>query len=638
MATESLLVKTRDNRVIVFNINYDSAQERQRLVYQCEKTCNNNDYADIDFESLNFPGVELDSENTDLLHENIAGYQYVRQPEKFFNEVKETNIPTEMNKPNVLHLDYDVSDDIFPEIIKNIGFAVKPDDKIYQVVFDKNTGCYVKKNFNARRAYVRHDSKELFVCRKHLEFAPKDYQRLQQMIADFKRKKILNPKLTPAEYSQNNIRDIKDHNLFDIYATEQTIADNISSIINHETHHVKNEIFRKGLSLKDSHRRMSVEDLYRIEVEDERSAYLGELIYSLNRYLKNGDYDDFSMFKGNTFAFGEKLKSQTDYQQRLIMSTDYNEIIGYVFDLFQKKYRDLYDKTQFKRNLLEYVNFEQLNAPLDTEREYFKQIRSLYYNYNIYNPDTQKMENINLSKYITEDMEVDIPSEVKKCTIIPAKKILAKRIKEFTKKRDKGKINPDFIAVAKRLMRGALHSNTYINCVDGFMISDLQEELKDSGNSKDIPNDKADWSDGLESYWSKIDGYKEIAKNNEEYSFMINDTQLRYKDQNHVDVSCADFDVYVKVLKEPSVKNKVIEFDDTLSKEEALTLYIACINNGRNMKGAVPKDLSGINKLKGIPLEEMNKFKHRMAAMQNNNSLCKNTLTSLLNHAKNRTR
>ena len=56
---------------------------------------------------------------------------------------------------------------------------------------------------------------------------------------------------------------------------------------------------------------------------------------------------------------------------------------------------------------------------------------------------------------------------------------------------------------------------------------------------------------------------------------------------------------------------------DTLSREQALTLYIACINYGRKPVGAVPTDLSGIENLQGIPPEEMNRFRHRQ---QNNGS------------------
>ena len=60
-----------------------------------------------------------------------------------------------------------------------------------------------------------------------------------------------------------------------------------------------------------------------------------------------------------------------------------------------------------------------------------------------------------------------------------------------------------------------------------------------------------------------------------------------------------------------NIKNNTIEFASTLSKEQALMLYVACVNYGRKMSGCVPKDLSGINKLKGVPSAELNKFNHR---------------------------
>ena len=48
-------------------------------------------------------------------------------------------------------------------------------------------------------------------------------------------------------------------------------------------------------------------------------------------------------------------------------------------------------------------------------------------------------------------------------------------------------------------------------------------------------------------------------------------------------------------------------FKDTLTKEQALKLYVACVNNNRQMKGALPKDFSQLVNLKGIPAEDLKK-------------------------------
>ena len=65
------------------------------------------------------------------------------------------------------------------------------------------------------------------------------------------------------------------------------------------------------------------------------------------------------------------------------------------------------------------------------------------------------------------------------------------------------------------------------------------------------------------------------------------------------------------MLKEPSNRAAPVEFLDTLSREQKLMLYIACVNNGRRMVGKVPTDLSGIERLQGIPEAEMNRFRYR---------------------------
>ncbi|MBQ4400262.1 MAG: hypothetical protein II830_03085, partial [Alphaproteobacteria bacterium] len=230
-----------------------------------------------------------------------------------------------------------------------------------------------------------------------------------------------------------------------------------------------------------------------------------------------------------------------------------------------------------------------------------------------YNPKTGKEESVSLSKYITPDLEVEISDEIRRKMINHAQGVLQNDTEEFIKNKDENNINMDLLIPAKSLIRGAMLSLSCVNEIDGIAVGRLPEgKLPETTGEKPIPDDKAYWSDDLQKYWSKFDGYKEIAKNNREYSFELNDSKVSYTDKNHVNVgSSADFDLYVKLLKEPSSKNNVIKFAPTLSKEQALMLYIACTNYGRKMSGQVPTDLSGIDNLQGIPPEEMNKFNHR---------------------------
>ena len=57
-------------------------------------------------------------------------------------------------------------------------------------------------------------------------------------------------------------------------------------------------------------------------------------------------------------------------------------------------------------------------------------------------------------------------------------------------------------------------------------------------------------------------------------------------------------------------------FKDTLTKEQALKLYVACVNNNRQMKGTLPKDFSQLRKLKGVPAEDLKKCQQSISRNQ----------------------
>ncbi|MBQ8481801.1 MAG: hypothetical protein IJ532_04655 [Alphaproteobacteria bacterium] len=645
MTTESLLVKTKDNYVVVLTINYANDAEKLRLTGQCENYCRSVNFNDVDTQRLSSSNITYDSVNTEFLKSEIAGYHYQKQPENFVNEMKDNNFPAKVMKPNVLHFDSRLPDSFFPPMIKNTGYKVVPEDEFYKVRYNSFKGKYEIVNPKIRRAQVDYNKKELSIVRNHFEFAPKDYAKLQTMIADYNAKKQNNPKLSLLDYARS-INNTKDLSLFTIYAREQENVNHLNATISHELKHIKNMIFTDGLGLKKDYRLMSVDNMYRICVENERSSYLDQLVFCLNKYLKNGDYNDFSMFDGESQACANHLKTLQTKEERIAYATNWPLLVEKMLKQFNSSHKAYYDKNQFKGNLKSYAQTEPMSALPDDNAETFKKIRSLYYHYMIYNPATGREESVNLAKYITPDLEVGISSDNRRKIIAPAEEILRERRKDFNNKLNAGEINIDLVGPAKALMRGNLKSDSFINEVDSINVGILvEEENKPEGNNNhpalpsvpSIPDDKAYWSDGLQRYWSKFEGYREIAKNNIEYTFKINDTKLKYTDKNHVNVSSnADFELYVKLLKEPSGKNNVIEFAPTLSKEQALMLYIACTNYGRRMSGKVPTDLSSIERLQGIPAAEMNKFNHRTGRGGQSQQVAQSILTPRVQRGLNR--
>ncbi|MBO6281591.1 MAG: hypothetical protein J6N49_03565 [Alphaproteobacteria bacterium] len=621
MATESILVKTKDNYVMVFSIDYANDAEKARLMHECERLCSNITYA-RGFNITTGRGITYDQNNSEFINKEVLGYHYEKKPDEYRNDLTEVNYSSEVMQPNTIHFGNTVSDSDVPAVIKNLGYKLEAKDNLCQV--ERVGDNYFVRNRQKTLATVYQGEKRIEFLRNHYQFPPAEYTELQTMVRSFEVAKSSNPALDIFEYARDNIHDRRRYNLFRVYADEYDHLQHLDNTVGHELKHIKNGVFYHGLSLKNDVKRLSVEDCYRISVEDERSAYLQQIINSMNKYLKGGNFNDYSMFDAEGDSFMNKLKAKSSDAERLAYATNLPLLVKEMFEQFDRTHKRDYDLTQFPQTTDEVVKNQPATAPLDADRAWFKKLRSLYYNFEVYDPRTGRTEPKNLAQYITPDLEVEITDEVNRGIITPQKAAMTTKINNTATQVANGSINPDLIAPAKALMRDAIHQSTFITQVDNFRIATLYEDentnrpqptstptpTPTNPEPEPVPTDRADWSDNLQAYWKNVEGYQEVAKNNIEYKFKINDATVRYTSPRKVEVSSnADYNLYTKLLQEPTNKNKPVEFLDTLTKEQALTLYIACINNGRRPVGAVPRDLSGIENIQGIPESELQKFR-----------------------------
>ena len=647
MTTEKLLVKTKDNCVVAFDITYQNAAERTRLALECENICKDIIYRGRRNDFTYSSTIDLDERNTEFLNREISGYHCRKDRARFRNGMR--NEPP-ADAPNTLYLPHRMEDDEFPEMIKNIGYEITATDKEYAVHYNSATGQFEALDFKTRMASVNSEARQLEIVRNHFRFSAQDYARLQELKTQYENHRRSNRYMTESEYAENHLSDRRDRALFWFYGQEVERVKHKDSIIVHELKHVKNSVLADGLSLKNENKRLSTENYYRLAVEDERSAYLGQLVHDINKYLQKGDMNDFSMFDDENQEIVNNIKALNSDVARRAYATNWPQLLAEKIRDFETRHRSYYDNgqediiptaddfdndgdnklRQFLIDTKYWVKKAPLNAPEDTDGSEFRKYRALYYNYQIYNPQTHRMEFVNLAQYITPGLEVAISPEIQREIIEPQKARLQQRLSQFESDKAHGLIDVNLIDAAKRLMRDSISNREFVTDVDNIRISTLYEsdntntpstqpaeptqpETETPPSRPSVPDDRADWSDGLKNYWSRVEGYSEVAKNNEEYKFKINDATVRYTSNKQVEVSRnADFDLYMKLLKEPSSRSAPVEFLDTLSQNQKLMLYIACVNSGRRMKGAVPTDLSGIEHLEGIPAEEMNRFRHRM--------------------------
>ena len=632
MTTESLLVKTKDNHVIVFSIEYSNAAEKMRITTQCQNACKDKTFSECYNSGSVVANADIDYKNTEFLQKEISGYHFRKEPAEYRNDLNTANMPP--CPADTIQFDYTVPDNSVPEVFKNIGGKITTKDCTYDVYFDGEE--YVARDFKKTTAIFYENENKIEIVRNQFHFPPQEYAELQTMIRRFEAARAANPNLNISDF-MNGISDKKSKSLFKIYADEYKRVQHHDKTIAHEIKHLKNKVFYDGLSIKNDVKRLSVEDCYCLSVENERSAYLEQLVNGINKYLKGGNYNDYSMFDEFSGDFAQTLKNCASDEERIAMATNMGLIVDYAVKKFNAAHKESYDNGQFIENTKILAGMQPVTAPEDIDGAWFKKIRSMYYNFEIYNPQTGRMEHRNLAQYIKPEWEVSAENYVIKAeensneadrtvdivgTIInPAKDALQEKINNISDDASQGKINTSLVGMARALMRDSVNQSAFLNEIDNFRIASLYDNSDNYDPNlppqPEIPNDHADWSDDLQRYWQQVDGYHEIAKNNLEYKFTVNNATISYKNRHEAEISDnAGYDLYVKMLAEPTNKARKVEFMDTLSEEQALTLYVACINSGRVPTGKVPTDLSKIERMSSIPEAAKQTFRQRMSQSQ----------------------
>ncbi len=622
---QKILFYSKDNQIIVADVDFTGytlarkKAELQRMQHY---------YAQYDYVDLyqNFynrsakPNTEknllslIDDQNTHFVNHYVKSFDYVKNRSAYRNSVGTNNFPNSVRKMNTLHFDCSLDDSAVPEFIKNLGFEIIPKDVSKDIDVD-DQNFMDEFNKTKVRMDVSSTNRRIRVFRYHYTFTPADHARLRRLITDYN---SLSPRPDIKEYC-SQMDNCRDRKLFNVYTGEILFTQNKEAFAHHEFHHIKNRMVFQGILCKPNVKRLTAENTYRLEVENERSAYLSQTIEAINRYLRGGNFNDYSMFDDYTKNLPEKLKAMTN-AQKVSYLTDMNNIVNSALKHFESSRRDYYDENQFPNTTETSLLWQPVDAPEDLNGEQYRLIRSAYYSISVYNPATGKEEIRNLSKYIKPENEVQINAEQMQNIVEPAKERLNEKIEEYNADLQKPKIEVTLLDEARAFYRAGMRTPRIISDAQTINVADLlegkpqpDEFISSATPPTQIPADNTGWSDDLQKYWSRFDGYNELAKNNLEYSFAIKNQEVRYTSKDKVSMSkSCEYEMYERLVKEPSGAKKAIYFEKTLSEDQALMLYVACINNGRRMRGAVPRDLSKIDTLTTIPKTERDKFKAKI--------------------------
>lgn len=629
MNSETLLLTTSDNHVVVLNLDFVNLAEKQRKIMIYSRFFENLTYNNFQNRFNNYANFsqtghtsedeifsKVDSQNTDFLEKEIAHGNIQKCSAEYLNELDKNILPPSIeNAPNTIHFDNAIPNTEVPRLIQNLGYKIEAHDDVYPVVYNAEKQKYEIKNFKLRRATVYQSIKKIEFVRNHFSFAPDDYKTLKRLIIIANREVQRNSGRSPEQV----FPDPKERSLYKVYMEEKSNVRHRFLTLNHELVHIKNNVLSSGLNLKKSAKRLSVEDYYRLQVEDERSAYLSQIINAVNDYLKKGNPSDFSSFDNEAIELLIGMASVPE-DKRFEYVQNPENLIKCSFKHFEKYHRKSYDKGQFQKNMLIDMQKVPLSLDEDVDRKEFLLNRSLFYRFKLYNPQTRAYEEKNFSSYIKPEDEVKINDNVRRRIIEPCSQKLLTRMAEYKSKVNSGEINPNLVDEAKAIMRDNMHKPRFIQKIDDVELSRLVEDntYQPSQKPEQTVEKPAAWSKELKKYWSQFEGYQKISDNENEYMFSIKNSKVKYTAKNKIQLNNdAEYETYVRLLNEPSNKNKPVFFKDTLTKEQALKLYVACVAHKRQMKGNLPTDFSSLKNLKDIPAADLQKC---LNVVQHNNS------------------
>lgn len=608
MALKKILFFTKDGYTIAADIDVDAISESQRNI-ELEKfryyfSQKNYDELSAAYDNISLISAadkkfieKIDAENSKFLMTYIKPFNYRKQRESYENKMNPPAIPSFADKEYTIHFNYNISEDCVPEFVRQLGFKIVPKDEVFDIT-DLNNDI-----LNTRAAEVDTPARKITFFCNHYRFKPDDYNRLKSRIQKFEIAKMRNPHLDIVDYALT-IPDAYERKLFDIYAQEQKFSSLLESYVAHETHHIKNRMILDGMYYKKDAKRLTAEDTYKISVENERSAYLAGTIYAINAYLKKGDLNDFSMFDNKSQWLKTELLALPE-NQRISYVSDMDKIVNGSLKFFEATDRANYDADHFKNYVSDIAANAPMDVPEDTDHRQYDLLRRSYYSMSVWNPQTGRMEVINLAQYIKPENEIVVSNQNRAEIIEPCRQKLQQRKDKYNQEAQSENIDTDLLDKARKMQRDGIKKPVIVSDVQTFNINSLYDEE----SQENSPDNHSEWSDCLKEYWQGIGGYSEICKNNNEYKFKVGNDTVKYTSPRDVSLSKkCKYSTFVKLLEEPTNKYNPVNFLPTLNEEQKLLLYVACINSGRKTKGEIPTNLGRVANMREIPQAEREKF------------------------------
>lgn len=287
---------------------------------------------------------------------------------------------------------YSVSSDTIPELLKAAGIQLlRTQRTAYLAPGETASEPYklVKQDgtpFEDTNVEARAGDSKIDIYDDVLALTKEEYHR------------YLNIKHTidSGHFTQLSQQDMYFCALVDTFVTQKDKTD----IIFHEIKHMKNKLIMFDRKFDNTNFALSGVDYYKINIDDEMSAKLSEVIRAINTYNQQTDKNDLSVFE-STYILQQLLYNKTP-EIRANMITDTELVVHMVCEHFNVIFAKGY-KPQFMHDTLAALSNTPLNQICDKPNDAeYDIIRKKMFTYSVYNPATGNYINMDLSKYVPE--------------------------------------------------------------------------------------------------------------------------------------------------------------------------------------------------------------------------------------------
>ncbi len=361
-------------------------------------------YKDLSYSQFineDFDDNVINYEMTSFLNAAFPPQNLPSKQKKFQNELSKLPETPEIANHKVLFDYKPIADGDFSKMIKKLGYTINKDIRDIYVNFDRdgdiqyfcNGKEFSDNDYLDTTAYIVSDMRLMNFNMPRYIIKNEDYQKYQRIEMQLQRDPACLFSLSPRDYTL--------HSKIDAFQKQQK---KLHLTMVHECHHQKNHFFKKQRKFKKSAKLLSCENIYKINVEDERSAKFSEVLFAVNEYLKTGNDVSLTACKSANTWLENLLSGKTPKETKDIL-TNHALLLNRCLSFWNFRFADAYN-SQFANNCrAEAKQFSPL--PDEKENEEFNKLRKMFYTFEVYNPETKKTEYKDFSKLIDTDIKIN---------------------------------------------------------------------------------------------------------------------------------------------------------------------------------------------------------------------------------------